>query len=205
MVIRKKLKKRKKYVLSAYCVILILLVYIGYTTMSIWNYSQIDEKCICDVVIVLGAGTDGKKVSPVFRERINHGIYLYQNHYAKKIILTGGYAKGNKYSDAYIAKLYATKKGIPQSDILIEEDSTITQENLENAKNIMDYHGYQTALIVSDPLHMKRSMLMAKDLGIKAYSSPTPTSMYSSMKTKMTFLAREEFFYVGYRIYRILT
>ena len=56
---------------------------------------------------------------------------------------------------------------------------------------------------MSDPLHMKRAMLMCEDYGITAYSSPTPTSMYRSLKTKLTFLLREEYFYIGYRIERI--
>ena len=85
----------------------------------------------------------------------------------------------------------------------MEEDSKITQENLENAKIIMEENDFQKAIIVSDPLHMKRAMLLAEDAGIKAYSSPTPTTMYQSFKTKVPFAAREVFYYVGYKWYRI--
>jgi len=60
-----------------------------------------------------------------------------------------------------------------------------------------------TAIIVSDPLHMKRAILMAKDYGIEACSSPTPTTMYKSAKTQIPFLAREVFFYIGYPIVRV--
>ena len=95
------------------------------------------------------------------------------------------------------------EQGITESVILLEEKSTITQENIENAKKIMDDNCYNTAIIVSDPLHMKRAMLMTADYGIKAYSSPTPTSRYITVKSKVLFLAREEFFYIGYRVYRI--
>ena len=93
--------------------------------------------------------------------------------------------------------------GVPAEDILTEDTSTITQENLENAKVIMKQNGYETAIIVSDPLHMKRAMLLAKDAGIEGYSSPTPTTRYKSLKTKIPFVAREVFFYVGYKWYRI--
>lgn len=67
----------------------------------------------------------------------------------------------------------------------------------------MDKNSYHTAIIVSDPMHMKRAMLMAKDYGIESYSSPTPTTKYIGLKSKLPFLAREEFFYIGYKIYRI--
>lgn len=113
--------------------------------------------------------------------------------------------KGRDYkSDAKVAQEYLIDNGIPCDGILKEEKSTITQENLENAKDIMDSNKYQTALIVSDPSHMRRSMLLAKDTGIKAYSSPTKTSAYKSLRTKIPFIARETFFYIGYKWYRYL-
>ena len=59
------------------------------------------------------------------------------------------------------------------------------------------------AIVLGDPLHMKRSMIMAKDLGIEAFTSPVPNSMYQSFRTKSTFLMREVFFDMGYLIYRI--
>lgn len=191
-----------KYLLLSF--IIIVLLYFTGTAVSIWNYGNIDEKQPTDVAIVLGAGTAYDEVSPVFKERLNHGIWLYQNGYVKKLILTGGIGKGNEHSDSYTAKQYVIKQGIPENNILIEEESSITQENLLNAKKIMDNNAYQSAIIVSDPLHMKRSMLMAKDYGIKAFSSPTPTTRYVSLESKIPFLVREEFFYIGYNIYRIL-
>lgn len=69
----------------------------------------------------------------------------------------------------------------------------------------MDKNGLNTCIIVSDPLHMKRAMLMAKEYGLKAFSSPTPTTKYQSWKTKLPFLFREEFFYIGYKIYKLFS
>lgn len=181
----------------------LVIVYIISNAISIYRQSKIDEKCKADVAIVLGAATYNGKVSPVYQERINHAIDLYVNGYVRKIIMTGGKAKGNRESDAYSAKQYAIAKGVSNEDILLEEESTITQKNLHNAKLIMDENDMNTAIIVSDPLHMKRSMLMAKDIGIKAYSSPTPTTKYISIKTKIPFFARELLFYIGYKIYRV--
>lgn len=190
-----------KLLLTAVAFALILLVS---TAISIWTYADVDEKRDADVAIVLGAATWNGEVSPVFRERINHGISLYEEGYVGKLILTGGYGEGNDISDASAARDYAIGQGVSEVDILIEEQSTITQENLANAKVIMDENGYATAIIVSDPLHMKRAMLLARDCGIEAYSSPTPTSMYTSLKSRLEFLAREEFFYIGYLFWRII-
>lgn len=183
--------------------VLLILFYLIFTAISIVSYGKIDEKANSDVAIILGASTSNGEVSPVYRERINHGIWLYENDYVDYLILTGGIGEGNNVSDAYIAKQYALSKSVPEQAIFIEEKSTITEENLENAKSIMDENSFDTAIIVSDPLHMKRAMLMADDYGIDACSSPTQTTMYRSFKTKFPFLVREEFFYIGYSIVRV--
>ena len=195
----KLIKKRKFFVI--FCLLLIL--YVLWNMISICIYSSSDETREADVAIVLGAATYDGEVSPVYRERLNHGIVLYEQNYIEKIVVTGGYGEGNEESDAYAAKRYLEKQGVPGTAIILEEESSITQENLENAKMLMDEKGYETALIVSDPLHMKRAMLLAKDTGMEAYSSPTTATMYRSLRTKLPFLAREVFFYIGYQWYRI--
>ena len=171
--------------------------------ISICRYSSVYENESCDVAIVLGAATSGSEVSEVYKQRLNHAMELYQNGYVKYIIVTGGKGKGNRISDAAIAGEYLVSMGIPDEVILEEDTSTITQENLENAKIIMEENGYETAAIVSDPLHMKRAMLLAKDSGIVAISSPTKSSAYKTLKTKIPFVAREAFFYIGYKWYRL--
>ncbi len=200
------MKRCKKKNLTRFIILLILLSFIIYilsTAYSIISYGKKDNKTPSDAAIILGAGASDNGVSPVYRERINHGVWLYENGYVDCIILTGGVGEGNRYSDAYTAKQYALSMSVPDEAILLEESSTITEENLENAKIIMDEHSLDTAIVVSDPLHMKRAMLMAGDYGITAYSSPTPTTMYKSLKTKLPFLIREEFFYIGYSVVRL--
>ena len=199
----KKLRGKKLVILVSLLVVFLIIFFAVITAVNITQYGKLDEKAHCDVAIVLGAATSNGEVSPVYRERINHGIWLYENGYVDYLILTGGVGKGNEKSDAYVAKQYAIDKGVPEQVILIEEKSTITEENLEHAKAIMDEHSLDTAIIVSDPLHMKRAMLMASDYGIDACSSPTPTTMYRSAKTQLPFLAREVFFYIGYSIVRV--
>lgn len=196
-------KNKKAIILLLLFVALLIIIHIVFTAVSIIHYGKRDEKTHCDTAIVLGAATWNGKVSPVYRERLNHGIWLYENGYVDSLVLTGGVGEGNSISDAETAKRYAISQSVPEQAILIEEASTITEENLEFAKDIMDENGFYSAIIVSDPLHMKRAMLMAKDYGIDAYASPTPTTMYQSLKTKIPFLAREVFFYTGYTIVRI--
>ena len=195
--------KTKRIVKRSLLLLIILLIsYVIYTAISITSYANVNELIKADAAIVLGAGLSGDKPSPVFAERINHGIWLYKNGYVGKIIFTGGKSKNSVYSDSSIARKYAIENGVPLEDIYIEEFSTITQENIFYAGKIAKSNAISTVIIVSDPLHMKRAMLMTKDTNLAAYSSPTPTTRYISWKTKLPFLAREVFFYIGYQVFR---
>jgi len=148
-----------------------------------------------DVAIVLGAGTNNGKLSPVFKERVNHGIYLFEKGLIDKLILTGGIGNKQKQSDSQIAKIYAVKKGVPEYNILIEEKSKFTIENIIESKQIIDSIGLKTALIVSDPLHMKRAIKITNKYGIDGQPSPTKTTMYKSTYTKSKFLFYETFYF----------
>lgn len=184
-------------------IVALVICYVFSNAVSIYIYSFKDDARNADVAIVLGASTYNGHPSPVYQERINHAVDLYNKHLVKKIIMTGGYGKGNPVSDAYNAKLYAVSQGVPEDDVLTEDQSTVTLENLINAKKIMDVYNYQTALIVSDPLHMKRAMLQAKDAEIIAYTSPTHSSRFRTRDTKFKFLKREVINYIGYKWYRL--
>ena len=175
--------------------------------------SFIESKINEERELMLVATIDGKHIGNCslmslapykrYAHRCEVAIALYQDGYVRFLIFTGGIGDGDSISEAQAAKNYALAMGIPETAIFIEENSHITEENMENAKRIMDAQHLQTALIVSDPLHMKRAMLMAQDYGITAYTSPTQSTMYQTSKTKLPFLAREIVMYIGYSCIRI--
>ncbi|MGV3456949.1 YdcF family protein [Sphingomonas sp.] len=153
-----------------------------------------------DAAIVLGAAVNGDEASPVFRERIGHGLTLYRTGRVRKLILTGGYGEGASHAESEVARTIAIRAGVPAHAILIETRSRTTQQNIAEAKRLLDHNRLSSALIVSDPLHMKRALRMAHDAGITAYGAPTPTTRYRSWKSKTGFLLREAYFYNHYLV-----
>jgi len=187
----------------ALTLILILLTWTGFSAWSIFSYASHSNDHRADGIVVLGAATWGNQPSPVFKERINHAISLYKNGCATTIIFTGGRDRGSELAESEVAKQYAIKHGVMSDDILIETLSTTTEQNLYYAKQLAIDHNLMTFIIVSDPLHMKRAMLIAEDIGLKAYSSPTPTTRYRSFTTKLEFLIRETYYYQRYLLRRV--
>lgn len=177
---------------------------IVYNAIAIYRFSQQDQTRKADCAIVAGAGITEKSPSPVFTARLDHAMWLYQEGKVNSLILTGGRSNGASESDAAIARHYLLNRGVPEAVIFIDEQSTVTRENIHNAKIIMSRQHMQTALLVSDPLHMLRMRLIAYDNDMVSWSSPTTTSRYRSWQTQLPFLLREAFYYTGYRILRYL-
>lgn len=173
--------------------LLVLLAAYSLAAYRIYTFAPVDQTTSADVAIVLGAAAYRTRPSPVFAERINHAIELYRRGWIEKIIFTGGFGRGRNQADSQIAREYALQRGIPAAAIYIETTSTDTEENLIEAHKLMELHGWQTALLVSDPLHMYRAQQLADELGMQAFSSPTGTSRYRTVLSRGIFLLRESY------------
>lgn len=175
--------------------VLLLLWLLGVAAWIIWVGDR-DQAAPADAIIVLGAAAYDAKPSPVFEERIRHGLDLYRQGYAPRLIFTGGFGgAGARFSESQVARRYALKQDIPARDILIESRSRTTRQNLVEAKRLMDAHGMQRVILVSDPLHMARALRLADELGIDALASSTPSTRFRSFHTSWRFLAQEIYFF----------
>ena len=179
-------------------IVFILLVVVVALATRIYSFGNTRSNEPADAAIVLGAAVWSSGVSPVFRERINHGIDLYRNGRVHKLIFTGGQGNPGEPTESSAARDYALQNGVPLQDILIEQKSHTTYENILYAKQVADTQGIKKVLIVSDPLHMKRAVLMAEDAGLSAEPSPTPSTRYQGFKSQLLLLAHETYYYIGY-------
>ncbi|MGF9695659.1 YdcF family protein [Paenibacillus sp. MABNR03] len=197
------LKRRGKwrwFVISITSLMLLGIVWAIITAWLISAYTTEQSSRRSDAAIILGAAVDGDDPSPVFRERIEHAVWLYRQGTIHNLIFTGGSGRTGERTEAEVGRDYAVEHGVDPADILIETQSRITEENLVNSIKIGKKAGYHTYTIVSDPLHMKRAMKLASGLGMDAVPSPTQTSAYQTWRSQFPFLARETVLYMGYTV-----
>ena len=187
--------RRRRVVIS---ILILLLAYVGGQLWDIHRVGHLDRNRTADCAIVLGAAAWHDKPSPVLRERLNHAIELYKSKKVKALVLTGGFGKGADFSESKVSLDYCVSQGIPASAIRIESKSTKTSENLSEAKKILDQEGWKTALLVSDPWHLKRARRMADDLDMKVYASATKSTRFQSTEAKAKFLFQECYMYHYY-------
>ena len=164
--------------------------------IAVWIHDAPDAgpDATADAAIVLGAAVEGDAPSPVFRERIAHAIDLFEGGRVQHIVFTGGQGEGDTLAESEAGRAMALAAGVPEESILVETESGTTMYNLVEAQLLMRDAGLQTALVVSDPLHLRRAMEMADDLGLDARASGTPTTRYRTWGTKLPFIAREVYF-----------
>ena len=188
-------RKRRGVLGWAWRLLLLLALWlVGVASYIVW-VGERDQAAPADVIIVLGAAAYDARPSPVFAERIRHGIDLYQRGLAKHLIFTGGFGNGARFSESQVAQRYALKHGVPRQAILIETRSRTTHQNLQQAAVLMKAHGFKRAIVVSDPLHMARALRLAREAGIDALGSSTPTSRFRSFETRKRFLLQEVYFF----------
>ena len=123
-----------------------------------------------DCVIVLGAAVRGDAPSATLAARLDCAYdYLAQNP-AARVIVTGGKGTGERVTEAQASADYLVKKGLSADRILLETTSASTQENLLNARKILQTQFSPDArvVIVSSDYHLFRARLVAKTLGIEA-------------------------------------
>ena len=160
--------------------------------VGIWMYDVPELSSPVDAVVVLGARVYGDEPSPVFGERIGHAVELVIEGWAGALLCTGGADEGT-VPEGDVARRTAVEAGIPSDLVFAEDLSRSTYENLIEARRMAQEQGVSSLAIVSDPLHMRRVMTMARHLGLDAVPSPTPTTRIRSIGRRLVFACREAF------------
>ncbi len=112
-----------------------------------------------DITIIFG----GPDMIPT---RVNQAIKLYKQKKISKILVTGGIGYFNKdkiNTEADTMKEYLIKNKIPSKDILIENKSRSTKENIIYSFNLLKEKydiSKTTILLISSDYHIKRCKIL---------------------------------------------
>ncbi len=154
----------------------IVLLVGAYAAFRIWDQGGRDDRRPAGAVVVLGAAQYDGRPSPVFAARLDHAVDLVLTGAYPYLVVTGGKLAGDRTTEAAVARAYALARGVPDDRILVEDAGRTTLESLRAVAPMLRAKGIDDAVFVSDPPHMFRVLRMARDLGLTAWGSPTPTS-----------------------------
>ncbi|MDA0298474.1 MAG: YdcF family protein [Actinobacteria bacterium] len=160
--------------------LIISLVYGCINVAQVWWVGQSDQARSVDAIVVLGVAQYDGRPSPQLQARLDHALALWQEGAAPLVITTGGNQPGDRFTEAETSANYLMVGligvAVPAESIVQENSGSTTRESLIAVREIMQSRGLHSVLIVTDPYHSLRSRLIAQDLGLVAYVSPTRTS-----------------------------
>ncbi|MEG1431858.1 YdcF family protein [Eubacterium sp.] len=155
----------------------VFMAYLVYSTL----YMCLPKRLDCDYILIHGCGLiDGEKISPLLRGRADKALKVYRAMDGRaKLVPSGGKGRDEKVSEAQAIKTYLLTQGVPEEDIMIEEASTTTGENLKNVQAMLDGEGLPHRYIfVTNNYHVFRTGLLAKALGMDAQGVGCATAAY---------------------------
>lgn len=139
--------KKKKLVLFAF-VLVIISTLVVFTFVDRWLIIQ-NQSRKADIIVCLGGGGG---------ERLQKTYELYKKDFAS-LILIGDSGRSDPEVRKFfinIEKRFLVYKGVPPESILIDPNTDSTFDEALHAKNYMDSHKLHSAIVVSDPYHMRR-------------------------------------------------
>jgi uncharacterized SAM-binding protein YcdF (DUF218 family) len=182
-------------------VLLVLFAYFGITLIQVTAAGRSHGSPEVDAIVVLGAAQYDGRPSPQLAARLDHVVTLWNQGVASTVVVTGGKQPGDRFTEAEASLQYLTDRGVPEAVILMEDQGSTTYESLQGAAALLDASGTGSeVVVVTDPYHAYRSKLSAREVGLQAHASSTPTSVV----TGWTSLRRHLFESAGVALGRLI-
>lgn len=134
-----------------------------------------------DYVIIHGAGLlHGDQLSKLLRDRLDKAITVYRRDPTPpRIIPSGGKGADETVPEAEAMKQYLIGQGIPESDILPENASKTTLENLRFSKQILDgLEGRKYTALVTSNYHVYRALRYCRKIGLNCTGIGSRVAFY---------------------------
>ncbi|KOS62302.1 YdcF family protein [Lysinibacillus agricola] len=134
-------------------------------------------------IIALGSGLIGDKVPPLLASRLDEAAKQYQKYGERPyIIVSGGQGDDEKVSEAYAMKKYIVDvHQIPAQKVIMEDQSTNTEQNMAFSKKIMDKLAQgkkYRSLFVTNNFHVFRASIYANKAKLDAQGVGSKTAFY---------------------------
>lgn len=137
-----------------------------YLTTKDFIFDNIADVPETEIVLIPGAAVSEKGVlSPIFTDRVDTAIALYEAEKVSKILVSGDNSTLS-YNEVNPVRLYLLGKGVPEADIFLDHAGFDTYSSMYRARDVFEV----TAVIIStQSFHLPRAIFIARRLGLEAY------------------------------------
>jgi len=136
-----------------------------YATTKAHIYNDVAEAPSADTALIPGASVSSDGVlSPIFIDRVNVAIALYEVGKVSKVLVSGDNSTDSN-NEVNPVRLYLISEGIPDEDIFLDHAGFDTYSTMYRARDIF---GVTSVLITTQSFHLPRSVFIARRLGMEA-------------------------------------
>lgn len=141
--------------------------------VCVMEYTVPQPDATTQAIIVLGAqiNTDGTPKLQL-QNRLDMALEQYTLH-QQTIVVCGAQGADEPMTEAQAMRSYLLAHGVPDADILLEDASFNTRQNLSNAKALLGEE-VKKVLIVTSDYHLPRAMALARDIGFDTQGAGSP-------------------------------
>jgi len=168
-------------------VVAALMVHLATSLWLVYRVANSDEARQVDAIVVMGAAQYDGRPAGVLTARLDQVLSLWQRGLAPLIVTTGANRPGDRFTEAQASAIYLIDRGVPEAAIA-QVGGTTSYDELHATRDLLRERGLDRVLLVSDPYHSLRIRLVAEELGLTAFVSPTRTSPitgWSAVELKM--------------------
>ena len=162
------MKRFFKYVILGLGLLVIFIVVnnlVIYATTKSDIYDDFKEAPDAQVALIPGASVSPEGVlSPIFIDRVDMAIKLYEAKKVSKILVSGDNSTESN-NEVNPVRLYLISKGIPDQDNFLDHAGFDTYSTMYRARDIFEV---SSALIVTQAFHLPRAVFIAHRLGLEA-------------------------------------
>jgi SanA protein len=128
-------------------------------------YDTAAETVAASTVLVPGAAlASPQTLAPIFIERVDMAIALYQAKKVSKILVSGDNST-LAHNEVNPARIYLMDHGIPDEDIFLDHAGFDTYSSLYRARDVF---GVTSVIIATQSFHLPRAVFIARKLGMDA-------------------------------------
>ncbi|MDR0433417.1 MAG: YdcF family protein [Bifidobacteriaceae bacterium] len=130
-------------------------------------------------VIVLGAGlAGGHRVTPLLAARLDRALAVAGPGHIP-IVVSGGKGTDESVSEAAAMAEYLEERGVGAEQILVEDASRTTAQNLEYSKAVLHEAGLAGPVaVVSSNYHVFRTAMLMRAAGLPGYATGGKVAAY---------------------------
>lgn len=157
----------------------VFVLYVGLTFAQVVQVARRNQAQPAGAIVIMGAAQFDGTPSAVFESRLQHGLDLYDEGLAERVVVTGGRQEGDRFTEAESGANWLRARGVPDEALRLEVDGSNSYEQLAASANFLAGEDVREVIVVSDPFHGKRLEEIADELDLVAHVSPTGTSPIS--------------------------